>query len=322
MKKVRHEHVKPTEDLVAKKIFSNTEITSAFISDILGLSVKCSKILDGTQIHSSFEDEVLLYNTSLDVLAELDDGTQVIIEIQVAKQLEFLKRLWVCICNQVSKNMDTIRLQLGRTSPIYSELIPVYSVSILEKNYFDDDRAIRSFSLRDDDTNKQLKVDVKGIQEKRNLITMAFLELSKYNPDIRENYNKKRWLELFSNQPFTQSQDEIIESADSLMEYKNWSEEEKAMYDEKTRKYDAYIDALQYKFVEGIAQGRSEGLEQGRNEGIEQGIEQGIEKGRSEERKNSIAKFIKYVKLGVISKKDACQDLGLTEKELDKYLQA
>ena len=310
MKKVRHEHVKPTEDLVAKKIFSNTEITSAFISDILGLSVKCSKILDGTQIHSSFEDEILLYNTSLDALAELDDGTQVIIEIQVAKQLEFLKRLWVYICNQVSKNMDTIRLQLGRTSPIYSELIPVYSVSILEKNYFDDDRAIRSFSLRDDDTNKQLKVDVKGIKEKRNLITMAFLELSKYNPDIRENYNKKRWLELFSNQPFTQSQDEIIESADSLMEYKNWSEEEKAMYDEKTRKHDAYIDALQYKFVEGI--------ELGRNEGIEQGIKQG----RSEERNNSIARFIKYVKLGVISKKDACQDLGLTEKELDKYLQA
>ena len=131
---------------------------------------------------------------------------------------------------------------------------------------------------------------------------MAFLELSKYNPDIRENYNKKRWLELFSNQPFTQSQDEIIESADSLMEYKNWSEEEKAMYDEKTRKYDAYVDALQYKFVEGI--------------------EQGIEKGRSEERENSIARFIKYVKLGVISKKDACQDLGMTEKELDKYLQA
>ena len=78
------------------------------------------------------------------------------------------------------------------------------------------------------------------------------------------------------------------------------------MYDETTRKYDAYVDALQYKYVEGI----------------EQGIEKGIEQGRSEERENSIARFIKYVKLGVISKKDACQDLGMTEKELDKYLQA
>ena len=72
------------------------------------------------------------------------------------------------------------------------------------------------------------------------------------------------------------------------------------MYDEKTRKYDAYVDALQYKFVEGI--------------------EQVIEQGRSEERKNSIARFIKYVKLGVISKEDACLDLGMTEKELELYL--
>ena len=76
------------------------------------------------------------------------------------------------------------------------------------------------------------------------------------------------------------------------------------MYDEKTRKYDAYIDTLQYKYVEGIEKGRSEGIEQG----------------RSEERENSIARFIKYVKLGVISKKDACQDLGMTENELERYL--
>ena len=86
-----------------------------------------------------------------------------------------------------------------------------------------------------------------------------------------------------------------------------WGELKK-MYDEKTRKYDAYIDTLQYKYVEGI------------EKGIEQGRTEGIEKGRSEERENSIARFIKYVKLGVISKKDACQDLGMTEKELDKYL--
>ena len=90
------------------------------------------------------------------------------------------------------------------------------------------------------------------------------------------------------------------------------------MYDEKTRKYDAYIDTLQYKYVEGI----EKGIEQGIEKGIEQGRTEGIEKGRSEERENSIARFIKYVKLGVISKKDACQDLGVTEKELDKYLQA
>ena len=34
------------------------------------------------------------------------------------------------------------------------------------------------------------------------------------------------------------------------------------MYDEKTRKYDAYIDSLQYKYVEGM----EKGIEQGRTE--------------------------------------------------------
>ena len=92
------------------------------------------------------------------------------------------------------------------------------------------------------------------------------------------------------------------------------------MYDGKTRKYDAYIDSLQYKFVEGLELGRSEGIEKGRTEGLEQGRSEGIEKGRTEERENSIARFIKYVKLGVISKKDACQDLEMTEKELERYL--
>ena len=71
------------------------------------------------------------------------------------------------------------------------------------------------------------------------------------------------------------------------------------MYDETTRKYDAYVDALQYKYVEGI----EKGIEQGRTEGLELGRTEGIEQGRSEERENSIARFIKYVKLGVISKK-------------------
>ena len=74
------------------------------------------------------------------------------------------------------------------------------------------------------------------------------------------------------------------------------------MYDEKTRKYDAYVDALQYKYVEGI--------------------EKGIEQGWSEERKNSIARFIKYVKLGVISKKRCLSRSRYDRKKLDKYLQA
>lgn len=49
---------------------------------------------------------MLSFVTHVDVLAELDDGTQIIIEIQVAMQVDFIKRLWLYICEQVSQNLD------------------------------------------------------------------------------------------------------------------------------------------------------------------------------------------------------------------------
>ena len=93
--KERIKDARPMMDLMAKKIFSNPEITAQFISDILDLPVHHVKILDGTQIHDHQFEDIKTYVTSIDVLAELNDGTQVIIEIQVAYQFDFIKRLWL-----------------------------------------------------------------------------------------------------------------------------------------------------------------------------------------------------------------------------------
>ena len=81
--KERIEGARPMMDLMAKKIFSNTAITAQFIRDIFDLPVESVKILESTQIHEFYLDE-FPYSTHIDVLAELDDHTQIIIEIQVA----------------------------------------------------------------------------------------------------------------------------------------------------------------------------------------------------------------------------------------------
>ena len=47
----RIKDARPMMDLIAKKVFSNTEITAQFIRDILDLPVQTVTILDGTQIH-------------------------------------------------------------------------------------------------------------------------------------------------------------------------------------------------------------------------------------------------------------------------------
>ena len=183
MENIRHKDARPTMDLMAKKIFSDTEITAEFIRDILELPVESVKILDGTQIHVTTSKILPNFTTQVDVLAELNDKTQVVIEIQVAMQVDFIKRLWLYICEQVSQNLDEYKKDGIDTHYLSRELIPVYAVAITEENYFEDDRAIHNFSLRDSETKEELKVKVKGIEEKRNLVQIAFLELKKYKPD-------------------------------------------------------------------------------------------------------------------------------------------
>jgi len=234
---LRHPGISPTNDLVAKKIFSNPEITCQFIRDMLDLPAKSVTILEGSNIHvlPSLPYSAQDFYTSIDVLAELDNGTQVIIEIQVAMQVDFIKRLWLYICEQVSQNLDEYKKEGVDTHYLSQELIPVYAIAITEKSYFDDNRAIHTFSMRDDDNYEELKVKFKGIKEKRNLIRIVFLEIEKYSTNTTENYKKVRWIEFFGNKPFTHEPEKIMEQADSIINPREWTKEEKTMIDERIR---------------------------------------------------------------------------------------
>ena len=296
MENIRHKDARPTMDLMAKKIFSDTEITAEFIRDILELPVESVKILDGTQIHVTTSKILPNFTTQVDVLAELNDKTQVVIEIQVAMQVDFIKRLWLYICEQVSQNLDEYKKDGIDTHYLSRELIPVYAVAITEENYFEDDRAIHNFSLRDSETKEELKVRVKGIEEKRNLVQIAFLELKKYKPEMKASYNKVRWMELFGNKPFTHQPGNIITKADRILDVKEWNKEDKAMFDEYIRAWDGWNAHLAYV-----------------KEAQEQAKEQGIEEGR-------LGTLINLVNKGVITKEYACEELGVSEKEFEKYL--
>ena len=299
-------------DLIAKKIFSDTEITAEFIRDILELPVESVKILEGTQIHLTTGKILPNFTTQVDVLAELNDKTQVVIEIQVAMQVDFIKRLWLYICEQVSQNLDEYKEDGIETHYLSQELIPVYAVAITEENYFEDDRAIHNFSLRDSETKEELKVRVKGIEEKRNLVQIVFIELKKYKPEMKVSYNKVRWMELFGNKPFTHQPGNIITKADRILDVKEWNKEDKAMFDEYIRAWDGWNAHLAY-VKEAKEQALEQGLQQGLKQGLQQGREEGVEEGR-------VGTLIDLVKKGVITKEYACEELGISEQELKKYL--
>ena len=315
MENIRNKDARPMMDLMAKKIFSDTEITAEFIRDILELPVESVKILDGTQIHVTTSKILPNFTTQVDVLAELNDKTQVVIEIQVAYQTDFIKRLWLYICEQVSKNLDSYKGDNILTHHLAKELIPVYAVAITEENYFEDDRAIHNFSLRDSETKEELKVRVKGIEEKRNLVQIAFLELKKYKPEMKASYNKVRWMELFGNKPFTHKPGNIIAKADRILDVKEWNKEDKAMFDEYIRAWDGWNAHLAY-----VKEAKEEALEQGIEQGLQQGREEGIEQGIAQERVKTINMVVDLVKEGNLTKEIGASKLNLSEQEFEKYL--
>ena len=333
---LRHPGISPTNDLVAKKIFSNPEITCQFIRDMLDLPAKNVTILEGSNIHvlPSMPYSAQDFYTSIDVLAELDNGTQVIIEIQVHHQNFFINRLWAYLCSQVNQNLEKIRQREGDTHQSYKHIAPVYAIAIVDSNYFQDDLAFHSFSMREDTTGEVLTIINNG--QENHLVKMAFLELKKYRESSKDEV-RKPWLEFFGNKPFTQQPERAISQADQLLDYKSWSEEDRKMFSQLRMREEQALLAQDYALeqaeergrAEGIEQGLERGLERGRAEGIEQGLEQGLERGRAEGiekgreeglERGKLFAFLDMVCQGLLTSEVASQQLGMSVSEFEALL--
>ena len=321
---LRHPGISPTNDLVAKKIFSNPEITCQFIRDMLDLPAKNVTILEGSNIHvlPSQPYSAQDFYTSIDVLAELDNGTQVIIEIQVHHQNFFINRLWAYLCSQVNQNLEKIRQREGDTHQSYKHIAPVYAIAIVDSNYFSDDLAFHRFSMREDTTGEVLTITNNG--QENHLVKMAFLELKKYRETSKDEV-RKPWLEFFGNKPFTQNPQRAISQADQLLDYKSWSEEDRKMFSQLRMREEQALLAQDYALetarAEGIEKGLERGLERGRAEGIEKGLEQGLERGKVEGREEGkLFAFLDMVCQGLLTSEVASQQLGMTVSEFEELL--
>ena len=267
----RHAHVSPTLDIMAKKIFSLPEVTTAFIRDILELDVVDAQIVEGSQPHSMAYEEDDLFSTAVDVRAKLHDGTEVIIEIQIRKQQYFLNRFHYYLANQLVENVQKLRQQ-GQTHKMYEQMEPVYGIAILEKSLLlDEEAAINKYWLTNSRSGKQLKAYYKNGKH-QNLLQVAFLELDKYNKDENLTDAGRQWLEFFGNLPFTKAPSQAVAHADSLLDSSSWTKEEKTMIDERIRIQENYDMTMET----AIDEAREEGLEQGRKQLVNEMVSRGM----------------------------------------------
>ena len=317
MENIRHKNIKPTYDLVVKKVFRNEEVALQFVKDIFELPAKSAKLIEGNQIFTANSNVESDFNIAVDILVELDNHAQVIIEVQLAKQVFFINRIWAYLCKQVNDNIERLKQNEKEQLAIYKKLPPVYVAAIVDQNYFDDDEAISTFLIKEETRNTELKMYVENNTKDIPLLKIVFLELKKYKENLNNDYKKIRWLEFFGNKQYTSEPDDVLVQADNLLNLRNWSEEEKRMYDEATRQQDHYWASLTYAQEEGIRQGIEQGIERGIGLGIEKGIEQGIEQGRAEGIEQAV---ITLMKNGYISTEVAAAQLKVDIEDLDKYL--
>ena len=289
----RHKNIKPIYDLVVKKVFRNEEVALQFVKDIFDLPAKSAKIIEGNQIFTANSNVVSDFNIAVDILVELDNHTQVIIEVQLAKQVFFVNRIWAYLCKQVNGNIEKLKQNEDEKLAIYKKLPPVYVAAIVDQNYFDGDEAISTFLIKEETRNTELKIYVDSDTKEMPLLKIVFLELKKYKEGLNNDYKKIRWLEFFGNKQYTSKPDDILIQADNLLNLRNLSKEEKLMYDEITRQQDHYWASLAYAQEEGRAEGRVE------------------------EKINTI---ISLLKRGYINRELAAEELKVSIEELHNYL--
>ena len=233
----------------------------------------------------------------------MNDGTEVIIEIQVRKQHYFLNRFHYYLANQLVENVQQLRQQ-GQTHKMYEQMEPVYGIAILEKTLLPDEESpINTYWMANSRTGRPLNAYYKDGKQ-QNLLQIAFLELDKYNKDKHIRDEGRQWLEFFGNLPFSMAPSHAVTHADSLLDSSSWTQEEKAMIDERIRIQENYDMTMETA------------IDEAREEGIEKGLEQGLERGRYEGQLEMIRKMLsKGLSLEVVS-----DVTGLSLEELDGLL--
>ena len=95
----RINHTQSITHALAQKVFSNTEITAQFMSDILELPVHEVKLL---KPYEALDDS----RTGITTLAQLASGSEMIIEIQIAEEVDINESYYLYLSNYFTKNKE------------------------------------------------------------------------------------------------------------------------------------------------------------------------------------------------------------------------
>jgi len=242
---------KPTDDLAFKKILASEDhktVTQGFIVDFFGLEVDVDELritnpysIDIVEETPHGEEQVEhLYQTFRDITVEVDH-LDLTVELQVCKQSYFPQRAFYYAARLYTSHYHQ------RPGPErYTDLRPVWSMSILDEPIFGCQHGFHMFSLHDPDLSEALEPA---------LVRLGFFELAK-PPGVDAH---RQWQYFLRTGKAATDAPSYIQEAASMIDDANLSQKERDM--------DALLEKFRADQYGQIAYARNEGLTQGRVEG-------------------------------------------------------
>ncbi len=247
----------PILDPVFKDLFGSLkENCIALLNGLLllpeGKKIKDLQYLNPEILGNEIKDKI----SRLDILARLDNGSLVNIEIQYNYQFHFEKRLLFYFSRIISS-----QLEQGAN---YRDLRPVYMVSIVNfVLYPNDNKYYRRLSVRDEDCSSITYMEV---------FTTHVFELPKYKKISNNAKNEREmWLSFLCNpeskvvKEFSMKH-EILEKAYKRLEELSMNPSRREEYIQKLKEYSDLRTNIEGALDKGHAEGKAEGILEGKAE--------------------------------------------------------
>jgi predicted transposase/invertase (TIGR01784 family) len=298
--------VNPKIDLVFKKLFGseeNNDILLSLINAVLPDYQQVTKVKIKNPYNVSDYAEGKL--SILDIKAEDEQGNLYDIEMQIKGTTFYGKRTLYYWAKIFGSQLDYIRAEEKekKKRKTYSELNKCIVISLMDFEFFADDKYHRCFMLKDRETNE--------IHQDLDYLDLYFVELEKFENKYKTLKTMlDRWVNFLNNADLY-SKDTLPQELAEVASIKKASERLEVMYlNEKEREY---YDAQQKFYLDEISR-IQEAVEQAVGQAVEQAVGQAVEQAEMN-RNIEIAK--KLIKRN-LTNNEIADDTGLTVKQIEQ----
>ena len=245
-------------------------ILEGFLITLFGKEIKIKNLTDS---ESNREAKGRKYNR-VDVLAEENDGTLIIVELQFTPEIDYFHRM-------LFGSSKAITEHLGEGMP-YADVRKVYSVNVV---YFDlgsgkdyiyyGSTTFRGLHYNDElELTEKQKAEFAKLEIKDIYPEYYILKIDRFKNIVQNKIDE--WIYFLKNSEIKPEFKALgLNEAIDKLNYSHLSLEEQ-------RAYDSYVDSrrsdassIHTAKIDGRAEGRAEGIKEGRAKGREEGREEG-----------------------------------------------